>query len=162
MVRFWLVAGAVLLFDRMTKYLVLLYMTTGQSIPVIENIFHLTFVKNPGAAFGLFAYRTMFFILVTTVVAAVIVYFQHTLPPGKKLLRTGLGLQLGGALGNLTDRIQGGYVIDFFDFRFWPVFNIADMAIVGGVAILAYEILRDDGKQECKEEERVENGYNKG
>jgi signal peptidase II len=150
MVRFWLVAGVVLLLDRITKYLVLMYLTTGQSIPVIENIFHLTFVKNPGAAFGLFAYRTMFFILVATVVVAVIIYFQLTLPPEKKLLRIGLGLQLGGALGNLIDRIQGGYVIDFFDIRIWPVFNVADMAIVSGVAILAYEILRNDGKQERK------------
>jgi signal peptidase II len=161
-VQFWLVAGIVLLLDRITKYLVLLYMTTGQSIPVIEDIFHLTFVKNPGAAFGLFAYRTMFFILVAIVVAAVIIYFHLTLPPEKKLFRIGLGLQLGGALGNLIDRIQSGYVIDFFDFRVWPVFNIADMAILAGVAILACEILRDGGQAKSKEEERLENEYNKG
>lgn len=121
-------------------------MHTGQSFPVLENVFHITFVKNPGAAFGLLAHQTTFFIIVALLVTGVIVYFNFTLPQEKQLLRTGLALQLGGAVGNSIDRVQTGYVIDFFDFRIWPVFNIADIAIVVGVSIIIWEILWEDRK----------------
>ncbi len=126
-------------------------MEKGQSIPIIENIFHFTFVQNPGAAFGIFAYKTAFFIVVATVVTAVIIYFNYTMPKDRRLLRWGLALQLGGALGNLIDRLKTGYVIDFFDFRVWPVFNIADIAIVVGVGILAIELFREDKQEKIEE-----------
>ncbi|MDW7672907.1 MAG: signal peptidase II [Bacillota bacterium] len=159
---FWVVAAVIFIIDRSTKYLVVANMSPGQSIPILENIFHLTYVLNPGAAFGLFAYQTMFFILIAVLVVGVILYFNWTLPAGKQFLRIGLALQLGGSLGNLLDRIQSGYVVDFFDFRVWPVFNIADIAIVTGVVILAYEILRTDYTEDEKDEDLIENGYNKG
>ncbi|WP_366921460.1 signal peptidase II [Metallumcola ferriviriculae] len=139
----------VLALDQGTKYLVVSIFTQGQSIPLITNIFHLTYVKNPGAAFGLLAHKTSFFIGITVLVTLVILFIYRKVSPEQKLLRYGLALQLGGALGNLIDRVRTGLVVDFFDFRIWPVFNFADVAIVVGVALLAFELLIDseDGKE---------------
>lgn len=118
-------------------------MSLNQSIPVITNVFHITYVHNFGAAFGLFAHRTGFFIFVTTVVVLLIFVFLRHLPKEQKLLRAALVLQLGGATGNLIDRVRLGYVIDFFDLRVWPVFNVADIAIVFGVGLLILDLTRN-------------------
>ena len=118
-------------------------MSLNQSIPVITNVFHITYVHNFGAAFGLFAHRTDFFIFVTTVVVLLIFVFLRHLPKEQKLLRAALVLQLGGATGNLIDRVRLGYVIDFFDLRVWPVFNVADIAIVFGVGLLILDLTRN-------------------
>lgn len=132
----------VLLLDQGIKYLVQTQMAVGQSIPVWPQVFHLTYVENPGAAFGLLANQTTFFIVITCLVIIGIIVFYHRLAHSSRWLRLGLALQLGGAVGNLIDRLRFGFVIDFFDFRIWPVFNIADMAIVTGVALLCLELLR--------------------
>lgn len=118
-------------------------MSLNQSIPVITNVFHITYVHNFGAAFGLFVHRTGFFIFVTTVVVLLIFVFLRHLPKEQKLLRAALVLQLGGAMGNLIDRVRLGYVIDFFDLRVWPVFNVADIAIVFGVGLLILDLTRN-------------------
>lgn len=118
-------------------------MSLNQSIPVITNVFHITYVHNFGAAFGLFAHRTGFFIFITTVVVLLIFVFLRHLPKEQKLLRAALVLQLGGATGNLIDRVRLGYVIDFFDLRVWPVFNVADIAIVFGVGLLILDLTRN-------------------
>jgi len=118
-------------------------MSLNQSIPVVTNVFHITYVHNFGAAFGLFAHRTGFFIFVTTVVVLLIFVFLRHLPKEQKLLRAALVLQLGGAMGNLIDRVRLGYVIDFFDLRVWPVFNVADIAIVFGVGLLILDLTRN-------------------
>jgi len=123
-------------------------MIQGQTISIIPDLFHLTYVLNPGAAFGIFAGKTTFFIMVTLVVVGLVLYFYKQIPKEKWLLKLGLALQVGGALGNLIDRVRTGMVIDFFDFRVWPVFNMADIAIVLGVGILIIEILRYDEKKE--------------
>ncbi len=136
----------VLMFDQSSKYFISNSFHQGQSLPVITNIFHITYVQNPGAAFGMLAYRTNFFIVVTVLVIAIILIVYRQVPVERKLLRAGLGLQLAGAMGNFIDRLRLGYVVDFFDFRVWPVFNIADMAIVVGVCLLAVEILRTSEK----------------
>lgn len=134
--RLLLIVAAVVGFDQLSKFLVVNLMEMGQSIPVIRNFLYLTYVRNPGAAFGMLPYRTVFFIAVTVVVMIFIVYYYRTLPGGFGLLRFGLALQLGGALGNLIDRLRSSYVVDFIDFRiFPPVFNLADTAIVVGVGL---------------------------
>ena len=74
---------------------------------------------------------------------AIVLFYRH-LPTGEWLVRLSLGLQLGGAIGNLIDRIHYGYVVDFVDIGFWPIFNVADVSIVAGVAILAYCLWRED------------------
>jgi len=119
----------------------------NESLPVIKSVFHITYVNNPGAAFGLLANKTPIFIGVTLVVAVFILLTYNYLPPGRTLLRLALALMLGGAMGNLIDRVRFGYVIDFLDFRVWPVFNLADMAIVTGVVLLCWHILAPAGKQ---------------
>ncbi len=116
-------------------------MELGESIPLIDGIFHLTYSVNPGAAFGILAYQTTFFVVATVVLMVIIIWLFLKLGPEYQLVKIALSLQFGGAVGNLLDRIRTGYVIDFFDLRIWPIFNVADMAIVSGVAILIYFIL---------------------
>ncbi|MBT9169163.1 MAG: Lipoprotein signal peptidase [Syntrophomonadaceae bacterium] len=138
-----LIAVLVVLFDQLSKLLVVNTMSLNQSIPVIPNVFHITYVHNFGAAFGLLAHRTGFFILVAVAVVLLLLAFLRYLPKEQKLLRVALVLQLGGAAGNLIDRVRVGYVIDFFDFRVWPVFNVADIAIVFGIGLLILDLTRN-------------------
>lgn len=142
-----LIAIIVVVTDQMSKYYIESHMHLGMSIPVIENIFHITYVLNPGAAFGMLEHRTSFFIVVALLLVAAVIYFYPRIPSGHLLLRTGIGLQVGGAIGNVIDRVKTGYVIDFFDFRIWPVFNIADMAIVGGVGIIILSVFRSQQRE---------------
>ena len=137
----FLIALGVLFLDQGTKYLVNTKMIAGQSIPVIEGVFHLTYVQNRGAAFGILQGQTIFFMLVSVVILGLILYLLPRIPPDHSLLCVALGFLLGGAVGNLLDRILHSFVIDFFDFRIWPVFNIADIAIVSGVILFCWEIL---------------------
>lgn len=137
-----LVALAILVLDRLTKILIVRTMTEFQSIPVIPGVFHLTYVRNAGAAFSLLPNRTTFFVIVSLAVAVAVAIF------GPRFARLGpawavaLGLVLGGTLGNLWDRMTSGLVIDFLDVRVWPVFNVADSSLVIGVIILSYLIIR--------------------
>ena len=146
---FILVILGILVLDQGSKLLVLNMMSEGQSIPVIDGIFKLTYVKNAGAAFGIFQNQTPFFIIVTFLVVILVVVFYKKVPQDKLILRLGLGLQVGGAIGNLIDRIRFGQVTDFFEVPHWPVFNVADMAIVIGVGLLVIELLRSPQKKEA-------------
>jgi len=142
--RLFIIAASIIAFDQFSKYLVVSMMEAGQSIPLINNFLHITYVRNPGAAFGMLPYQTLFFILITLIVAVLIIYYYRTLSDNHKWLRIGLALQLGGAIGNLIDRISEGYVVDFIDFKIWPpVFNVADSAIVVGIAIFIIAFWRD-------------------
>ena len=110
-------------------------------VPLIGDYFRLTYVENRGAAFGLLQNQTVLFVAVGVIVIAVIAASHRHLLSAGFPVHLALGLQLGGAIGNLVDRIRQGYVVDFFDFGYqanwWPVFNIADSAIVVGVGLLA-------------------------
>ena len=136
----YIVGLLVLFFDQLTKFWVQKSMLPRDSIPLIPGVFHLTYVQNTGAAFGFLREKTLFFIAVAVLVLGFIIFLIPRLPRGNLFLRVVFGLLLGGALGNLIDRIRFGYVVDFLDFRIWPVFNIADMAIVVGVCFLVWEI----------------------
>ena len=143
MVCLVLVASLAIVIDRVTKFLVFNNLFEGQSIGVIPRIFHLTLVLNTGTAFGLFRGRNQFFIAASILVIALVVTYV-LLDKRKDLLVLGaLGLILGGAIGNLIDRILFGYIIDFLDFRVWPVFNIADSSITIGSALLVLKVLSD-------------------
>lgn len=140
----FITVALVLTVDQLTKQIVASTMELGQSIAVIENFFYITYVRNPGAAFGMLPYRTAFFVAVTVVVSILIVCYYRYLSTDYRLLRLGLALQLGGALGNLVDRVGTSYVIDFFNLTFWPaVFNLADVAIVSGIGIFLVSFWRD-------------------
>jgi len=114
-------------------------------LPVVGDYLRFTYVQNRGAAFGLLQDQTAFFVFVGILVVGVIAASYRYLPRSGFRLHLALGLQLGGAIGNLVDRIRQGYVVDFVDFGYhsnwWPVFNVADSAIVVGVALLALNAL---------------------
>ena len=136
-----LLALGIVSVDQWSKYYLQSHLMPGMSVPVIENIFHITYVLNPGAAFGIFEHQTAFFVVVAISMLSAVLYFYPRIPVGYPLLRFGVGLMVGGAIGNVIDRIKTGYVVDFFDFRIWPVFNVADMAIVTGVCCIVFNII---------------------
>ncbi|MBW2995606.1 signal peptidase II [Candidatus Woesearchaeota archaeon] len=117
----------VVLIDQLTKFLTRRYIIVNESIPVIKNILRLTYRQNTGAAFGILQDQNLFLIIVSFIVLAGAIYF--CLKSKEFLLRLLLSLLSAGIIGNLIDRIVFGYVIDFIDFRIWPVFNIADSII---------------------------------
>ncbi len=116
--------------------------TTRDILAPLHDIFVLTHITNSGAAFGLFPQLSIVFTFVALAVSVGIVYYYRSIPAGQWLVRVSLGLQLGGAIGNLIDRLRSGSVIDMFYLRFWPVFNVADSAIVCGVVLLMWHLLR--------------------
>jgi len=128
-VLFWGGALAVFALDQITKYLVHLRLTPNQSFWLF------TYVQNRGAAFGLFQGMQFYFAIAGILVIALILYFHSKLRSGD-MLQLPLGLMLGGSAGNLIDRLTRHYVVDFIDFRFWPVFNIADTGLNVGVGLL--------------------------
>ena len=146
----FLIAILVIVLDRMSKWLVAGSITLHDSIPVLPGFFRLTHVQNSGAAFGLFAESSsewkvailiLFSILALAVVSALLWKNSHSMT----ITGVGLALILGGAVGNLWDRLLTGHVVDFFDFYLgsyhWPAFNVADSAIVIGALLLVAEIL---------------------
>ncbi len=136
-----IVAAGVLAIDRLTKGYVRGLHPEGGTIPVIPGVFHITPSLNSGAAFGLFPNMTWLFIVVAVVVVIFILLYGLTVR--EVSTRLALGLIMGGALGNLVDRLTTGLVVDFLDFRIWPVFNLADSAIVVGALLLTFRLLRD-------------------
>ncbi len=141
-----LVMAVVLILDQVSKNLVETRIPLygyWAPIPALADWFRITHTGNTGAVFGLFQGTGMFFAALAVVVSIAIIYFNLTLPGGQWLLRLALGLQLGGALGNMTDRLRQGHVTDFIDVGPWYIFNVADMAIVSGVILFAIVMLRD-------------------
>jgi signal peptidase II len=131
-----------LIIDQSSKAIIKYMLAEGQSIPILPFVFHLTYIRNPGAAFGLFADQTIFFIIATLFVITLVMVVARRIPESRWLLKLSLGLILGGAVGNLLDRLRYGLVVDFLDFRVWPVFNLADSAIVLGACLLVLEVWR--------------------
>ncbi|MEG2213386.1 MAG: signal peptidase II [Clostridiales bacterium] len=133
---FWLIIAGCLFLDQFTKYLVVTHMTLGQSIPVIENVFHITYVINKGASFSLLQGQQWFFIVLTLVVVIVVLVLLRYIPKQNKLLRYAIAVFLGGTLGNFIDRVHQGAVIDFFDIRIFPIWNIADSFLVISLIVI--------------------------
>jgi signal peptidase II len=150
------VAALVVVLDQITKRLAeeRLEQSGLRSVPLplVGDFLRFTYVENRGAAFGLLQDQTAFFVFVGLVVIVVIGASYRYLPQSGFLLHLALGLQLGGALGNLIDRVRQGYVVDFVDFGYhsnwWPVFNVADSAIVIGVGLLALNALLPSPNEE--------------
>ena len=127
--------------DQFTKALVMKSMVPGESIPILQDIFHLTYVLNPGAAFGILSNQRAFLLATGAVLILATAYFYPLLKKSDGCLQLGATMILSGAVANLIDRVQTGFVVDFFDFRIWPVFNVADIAIVLGMGFMIYSIL---------------------
>jgi signal peptidase II len=130
--------------DQLSKYLVVRRFNPGETLNIIPGFFQLTYVRNYGAAFGILRYHTLFFIVTSFLMVLIIIFGSRYISTRYRMLRFALALLLGGTLGNLSDRVVKGYVVDFFDFLFWPVFNIADIAIVLGIAMVIFCLLRSD------------------
>jgi signal peptidase II len=146
--RGWLFLPAMALvflaFDQFTKYLVVSHLAlyeTRRPTPALAHLFSFTYVTNTGAAFGFFQNGSVVLVIVAVVVILAIALYFRRVPGDEWLLKISLAMQLGGALGNLLDRVRLGYVVDFMDFHMWPVFNFADTFIVVGVGLLAYRLL---------------------
>lgn len=138
----WLIGGSVFVMDQLSKWLAVSCLIPSSSLKLIPPILHLTLVYNRGAAFGLLPHQTLFFIVVALVAIGVILRYSQQVKGIAGGTSWGLGLLLGGTMGNLVDRLRLGYVVDFLDFRVWPVFNLADSAITIGTAILALQMIR--------------------
>nr|WP_037350933.1 signal peptidase II [Anaeroarcus burkinensis] len=141
----WGVALAIA--DQLLKKLFSGTMQLGESIPVLPGIFHLTYIQNPGAAFGLFENQTMFFIVIAAFLLAFLAFAYKELAAQGVWVRFGMSLLAGGAVGNLLDRVRFGAVIDYLDFRIWPIFNLADIGICLGAALIVWGLLREEGRE---------------
>ena len=167
---FILFALFIILLDQASKLYIQHSMHIGESIAVIEGIFHITYIENPRTSFGLFEYNSSFFVIAVLIsVILVILIYKKIIFKKDPFMYVPLTLVLGGAVGNLIDRVRiDGMVIDFIDFRIWPVFNFADSAIVCGMLVLLIHVLfhapeKEDGVEkeenikkikEYKEEEK--------
>lgn len=144
----WIIIGlAAIVTDRLSKYYVSQNLRVGQGIPVITDIFHITYQRNTGAAFSILEGHTKLLAVFTLIILTAFIIYMFVKKPESKLLKLSAALITGGALGNLIDRIRLGYVIDFFDFCFinFPVFNIADCCVVVGAGLMCIYILKHTG-----------------
>ena len=135
------IAFMVLVLDGLTKFIAVRSMLPGQSIRILGGIFHFTLIFNKGAAFGLFTDQRIVFIPLSIIVITAIILHEIRKKGKRRYVSFALGLILGGAIGNLIDRVRFGYVIDFLDFRIWPVFNIADSCVTVGAILLIYSVM---------------------
>jgi signal peptidase II len=145
----------VLILDQISKQL---FWHIGQNFDVIDGIFRITLVKNSGAAFGMFQGGRIFLVISSIIASLFLIFIADRMPEEEKRKRFYLGMILGGALGNLVDRIYPGQVIDFIDMGFgtyrWPVYNLADAAVtIGGILlIISFSRSRDTETDQPQEQ----------
>ncbi|MBL7130698.1 MAG: signal peptidase II [Candidatus Omnitrophica bacterium] len=144
-----LIGILVVVFDQLSKILFSHILPLDKTIPVIKNFFHLTLIHNTGIAFGVLKGSSKTILIVTIIGLGLIIYslkkdfltFKHSLSPKTLFIRKmAIGFIIGGAVGNMIDRLRLGYVVDFLDFRIWPVFNLADSFITIGAVILFWNL----------------------
>ncbi|MFH1407312.1 MAG: signal peptidase II [Candidatus Omnitrophota bacterium] len=153
--KFWLIFFALgtFLADQISKLLILKFIPSERAVPVIKNVFYLHVVENKGFAFGLFkneiAASSLLFAAAAVLFLIGLRIFANVFNGRRWPQAISFGLIIGGAAGNIIDRIRLGYVVDFLDFVVWPVFNIADCAITVAVLILAVHLLKPKTKNTC-------------
>ena len=142
--------------DWLTKYWIQTSMALNDTIPVIDGIFHITYIHNYGAAFSILEGKQSFLLIVTGVAMAAILGYMVVTQIKKKaqpMELWSLALILAGGIGNFIDRVRLGYVVDFFDFRIWPIFNVADIAVCCGCGLLTFYVLIWEPRMAKKEQE---------
>ena len=148
--RLILIAGLVVVLDQITKLIVLDSLPLFHSIQIIPGFFNLTHIHNPGGAFGFLSDNSsttqrFVFLFASSLAIVLVLYFYNKTPKSFILLSTGFALVIGGALGNLIDRIRMGKVVDFLDFYIgdlhWPAFNVADSAVSIGMIIFVFHLV---------------------
>lgn len=145
-----LIAGCICMIDQLIKTIIVNSLPLYQTVSVIPGLFNLTHIQNPGGAFGFLSgnssqLRHIFFLVSSLAAMGLVIYLFAKMPPGYRFLEIGFALILGGAIGNIIDRIRLGKVVDFLDFHIqglhWPAFNVADSAILVGIVIFVYHLL---------------------
>jgi len=138
----WLLTIVIILIDQISKFFVVKFLYHGQ-IDIIPNVFSLTYVENTGAAWGLFAeFNAIIQVIIPIVIIGILMYFSYTSKSKSDIVFS--TFILGGAIGNYIDRMMRGYVVDFLDFKVWPVFNFADVMIVIGCILMCINIFRKE------------------
>jgi len=135
----FLTSFIVVLIDQLTKFLVKINFQLNESLPLIKNIFNLTYIHNLGAGFGILQEQKLLLIFISIIVIGFIFYYIRKIRNKEKTLQIIVGFVLGGTIGNLIDRISYGFVIDFLDFQIWPIFNAADSFLtIGVIGLIIY------------------------
>lgn len=150
---FGLLAASILVIDQVTKHLVIARMTLGESKPLLGPILSLTYARNTGTAWGFLAGHTVLLAIIALVIVVAIALWGTRYAVRSPLLATGLASLLGGALGNMIDRMWLGHVTDFIDFHFWPIFNVADIAVVCGAILILIDTIFGGDCCACPPEE---------
>lgn len=146
LIIYLLFSGVIIGLDQLMKFWTVENFFIGQEQSLIPNVFSLTYLQNTGGAFSLLEGQRIFFIIISIVAVIVVVYFLHKYLKESKWLTIGLSLFLAGAIGNFIDRFRLGYVVDMFqlDFVRFPIFNIADVALTIGVALIIIYLFLDE------------------
>lgn len=142
--------------DWLTKYWIQTSMALNDTIPVIDGIFHITYIHNYGAAFSILQGKQSFLLIVTGIAMTAILAYMVIGQIRKKAAPMelwSLALILAGGIGNFIDRVRFGYVVDFFDFRIWPIFNVADIAVCCGCGLLVFYVLIWEPRMQKKAKE---------
>nr|WP_285868344.1 signal peptidase II [Mesobacillus maritimus] len=147
-VFYYIIAVLIILLDQFTKWLVVKYMELGESIQLIENFLYLTSHRNRGAAWGILQGKMWFFYIITVIVIVALVLYLEKEAKNNKLMGLSIALMLGGAIGNFIDRVFRKEVVDFvntyiFGYDF-PIFNVADSALVIGVGLIMLQMIREE------------------
>ncbi len=151
--------------DQVTKLLAVKYLMPVDTVPIIKNVLHLTYLENTGAAFGSLKNSRWVFLAVSTFAIIALVFYMFRFKPKNRVLSAGLAFIIGGGIGNMIDRLAKGYVVDFVDFRLinFAVFNVADSFVCVGAALVIIYIFffteKEDknAKNEKKESKNEEN-----
>ena len=134
---YFFIIALVVSLDQWTKHLIQSNMELESTIPLVDQVFHITYIHNSGAAFSLFQDKTGFLIAMQLIVIAIVlVYLIKKKKKEHWSFLLSLSLIASGGIGNLIDRAGKGYVVDFLDFRFWPIFNVADISVCVGCGLL--------------------------
>lgn len=139
--------------DRLTKLWAVKDLSSGHNVVIIKGFFEFSYLENKGAAWGIFQNKTIFLLCISIIIIMGMIYYLFKYKPKVKLLRIALGLIIGGAIGNMYDRILNKYVVDFIYFHYkdgysFPTFNVADMSVVIGTMLLAIYLLRNENNGE--------------
>ncbi|MBA32154.1 MAG: signal peptidase II [Chloroflexi bacterium] len=144
---FLMLSLSIISLDQISKYIVIKNLSLGESIPR-EGLFRFTHAQNTGTAFSLFQNQTDILTIVSIIAIILIIFIFITIDKPSVYLFLSYGLLFGGAVGNLSDRLRLGYVTDFLDVGFWPIFNVADSAITIGITLMLFNYLIYNNKNE--------------
>ena len=136
----FIIVTSIIFLDQITKFFATKYLQLNTPVVIINNFLNFTLVHNRGAAFGNFQNQLLFLVFIS-IFAIVLIFYNLRDKKNSTIFKLSLSLILGGAIGNLIDRLRFGFVIDFLDFRIWPVFNLADSVITLAAFLLARELL---------------------